>query len=194
MKHRTASLLLGAGVILALHGLGWCSEGGEHGGGHGLNWWDFTLRLLNFVILLAVMVKLLKKPLGNFLATRREDIQKLLEELKAKRLEAEKTTAEFKSKLAALDDQTKQIVDELLTEGEAEKQRIIDAAKKQAEYIKQQAEIAAQQEIKAARDRLQEEVSELSVAAAEEILRKKIKAEDQDRLVKDFMTRVVEAK
>jgi F-type H+-transporting ATPase subunit b len=54
--------------------------------------------------------------------------------------------------------------------------------------------LAAQQEVKAARDKLQEEVAALSIAAAEEILRKKMRADDQDRLVKDFMTRVVEAK
>jgi F-type H+-transporting ATPase subunit b len=194
MRQRTVSLLLGIGIFLALQGLGWCAEGGEHGGGHGLNWGDFLLRVFNFAILLALMVKLLKKPLSNFFATRREDIQKLLTELQAKRLEAERVSSEYKTKLSALDDQTKEIVAELLSEGEAEKQKIIDAAKRQAEYIKQQAQLAAQQEIKIAREKLQEEVAELSVAAAEDILRKHIKAEDQDRLVKDFMTRVVEAK
>ncbi|MGV8073643.1 MAG: hypothetical protein AB2L11_03635 [Syntrophobacteraceae bacterium] len=194
MRQRTVSLLLGTGIFLALYGLGWCSEGGEHGGGHALNWSDFLLRSLNFVIVVAILVKLLKKPLVNFLATRREDIRELLEQLQAKRLEAEKVAAEYQAKLSTLDDQTKQIVAELLAEGESEKQKIIDAAKKQAEYIKQQAQLAAQQEIKIAKERLQEEIAELSVAAAEDILRKKIKAEDQDRLVKDFMTRVVEAK
>lgn len=194
MRLKSLSLLLGAGAVLALQGTGWCSGGGAEGGAHHLNWWDFALRTGNFVILVAILVKLLKKPLGNFLTTRRQDIQKLLADLKLKQEDAARVSAEYKAKLAALDEETKKIVAELLSEGEAEKRKIIQAAERQAAYIKQQAEIAVQQEIKAARERLQEEVAELSVAAAEQLIQKNIKGEDQDRLVKDFMKRVVEAK
>jgi F-type H+-transporting ATPase subunit b len=194
MRVKSVSLLLGAAALLTMQGLGWCSEGAAHGGEHALNWWDFFLRLLNFAILLTILVKLLKKPLMNFLTARREDIQKLLAELEIKKQEADKASAEYRSRLAVLDTETKKIVDELLAEGEAEKQKIIEAANRQAEYIRQQAQLGAQQEIKAARDKLQAEVADLSVAAAEEILRKNIKAKDQDRLVKDFITRLVEAK
>lgn len=81
-----------------------------------------------------------------------------------------------------------------MLKGEAERQKIIDTANKQAEYIKQQAQLSIQQEIKAAKESLQEEVGELTVAAAEKLLRKHLKPADQDRLVRDFMTRVVEAK
>jgi F-type H+-transporting ATPase subunit b len=195
MRLKSLSLLLGAGALLALQGTGWCSGGGAEGAAaHHLNWWDFALRTANFVILVSILVYLLKKPMGNFLTSRRQDIQKLLADLQLKQQEAVQVSAEYRAKLAALDDETKKIVAELLSEGEAEKQKIIQAAERQAAYIKQQAEIAVQQEIKAAREKLQEEITELSVAAAKRILRKSIKAEDQDRLVKDFMKRVVEAK
>ncbi|MHC1744436.1 MAG: F0F1 ATP synthase subunit B [Syntrophobacteraceae bacterium] len=194
MRLKSLSLLLGAGAVIALHGTGWCSGGGAEGAAHHLNWWDFALRTANFVILVSILVKLLKKPIGNFLVSRREDIQKLLADLQDKQKEAAAVSAEYKAKLAMLDDETKKIVAELLSEGEIEKQKIIQAAERQAAYIKQQAEIAVQQEIKAARERLQEEMAELSVAAAEKLIRKSMKADDQDRLVKDFMKRVVEAK
>lgn len=194
MRMKTVSFLLGAGAVLAIQGIAWCSEGGAHDGGHGLNWFDFALRTGNFAILAFILYKLLSKPLGNFLVSRREDIKKLLADLEAKKREAEEISAQYKSKLAALDEETKKIVNELLAEGEAEKAKIIAAAEKQADYIRQQAQLAAQQEVKAARDKLQNDIADLSIAAAEEILRKKLKADDQDRLVKDFMKRVVEAK
>lgn len=194
MRMKTVSFLLGAGAVLVLQGIAWCSEGGAHDGGHALNWFDFALRTGNFAILAFILYKLLNKPISNFLVSRREDIQKLLADLEARKREAEEVSAQYRSRLAALDVETKKIVDELMAEGESEKSKILAAAEKQAEYIRQQAQMAAQQEVKAARDKLQEEIAELSIAAAEEILRKKIKADDQDRLVKDFMTRVVEAK
>ena len=81
-----------------------------------------------------------------------------------------------------------------MLEGEAEKKKIIEAAHREAEYIQQQAQVAIQQEIQAARDSLKDEVAELSVAAAQDIIQKQMQAEDQQRLVREFMTKVVEAK
>ncbi len=185
--------LLGAGLLVALHGTVMASGGGGEGGQH-LNWTDFMLRVVNFTIMAAILYKLLKKPAGGFFVSRRENIQKMLAELEGKKKEAELKTAEYKAKMAGLEEETKKIVDELIVEGETERKKIIESAKKQAEYITQQAHLAVQQEIKVAREKLQEQIAELSVAAAEDILRKKMKAEDQERLVRDFMTRVVEAK
>lgn len=152
------------------------------------------LRFINFAILFLVLFKLLKKPIAKFFTSRREEIQRLLAELERKQLEADQKNAECRAKLAVLEEETRKIVDDLIAEGEAEREKIIEAAQRQAEYIRQQAQLAIQQEIKAARDGLREEIGELSVAAAEEILRSSIKPDDQDRLVRDFMTRVVEAK
>ena len=192
MREKGALPLLCAASLLALQGVCWAAEGGGHGGG--LNWTDFAYRSVAFVILVAILVKLLKKPISTFFSSRREEIQQLLAELESKRLETEKRSAEYKTRLAALEDETKKIVAELVAEGEAERQKIIDAAHKQADYIKQQARLSIQQEIKAAKESLQEEIGELTVAAAEKILRKNLQPGDQDRLVRDFMTRVVEAK
>ena len=70
----------------------------------------------------------------------------------------------------------------------------MQSAQKQADYIKQQAQLAIEQEVKAARESLREEIGDLTVAAAEAMVRKNLGPADQDRLVRDFMTRVVEAK
>jgi F-type H+-transporting ATPase subunit b len=163
-------------------------------GGHELPWADFAFRVLNFSILLAVLVKLLKKPLAGFFVSRRDGIEKLLAETEQKRQDAEEKCAAYKARLDVLEGETAKILAEYVREGEAEKQKIIEAAERQALYLKQQAQIAIQQEVKAAKKSLQTEIGELSVAAAEELLRKKIGSKDQQRLVRDFMTKVVEAK
>jgi F-type H+-transporting ATPase subunit b len=194
MKGRFVSLLLSGGLLLVLGGVAWCSEEGAHGASHALNWSDFLFRALNFGLMVGILVWLLKKPASNFFASRRENIQKLLAELEDKKREAEGKSAEYTAKLAVLDAETASIVAELVQEGEAEKKKIIETALRQADYIKQQAQLAIQQELKAARESLQEEITELSVVAAEELIRKKLRPEDQERLVRDFMTRVVEAK
>jgi F-type H+-transporting ATPase subunit b len=170
----------------------WAAE--AEGGHHHLNWTDFTYRTVAIVIVVAVLIKLLKKPVANFLTSRREEIQRLLSELELKIAEAKAEQASAQAKFASLEEDTRKIVNELIAEGEAEKQKIIEAAHRQAEYIQQQAEIAVQQEVQTARDSLRGEVADLSVAAAQDIIEKKMKAEDQQRLVREFMIKVVEAK
>lgn len=159
-----------------------------------LNWTDFAYRVVATTIVVVVLVKLLKKPIANFLNARREEIQRLLAELEAKTAEAKAEHERVQAKLVSLEDETKKIVDELIAEGEAEKQKIIEAAHREADYIQQQAQVAIEQEIQAARSKLKDEVVDLSVEAAESIIQKKMRADDQQRLVNEFMTKVVEAK
>lgn len=184
--------LLGAVLYLAWVTSAWAEE--AEGGHHHLNWTDFTYRTIAIVIVVVILVKLLKKPFANFLTSRREEIQRLLSELEVKISEAKSEQARAQAKLVSLEEDARKIVNELIAEGEAEKQKIIEAAHRQAEYVQQQSQIAIQQEIQAARDSLSEEMVDMSVAAARELIQKRMQAEDQQRLIREFMMKVVEAK
>jgi F-type H+-transporting ATPase subunit b len=192
MRSRHFALL--AGMVLNFAWLGSALASEAEGSHHELNWLDFTYRTVAFVIVVGILVKLLRKPVSSFLSARREEIQRLLAELDAKTAEAKAEHGRVQAKLASLEEETRKIVDDLIAEGEAEKEKIIKAAHREAEYIQQQAQVAIQQEIQAARDSLKDEVADLSIAAAEDLIRKKMKADDQQRLVHEFMTKVVEAK
>jgi F-type H+-transporting ATPase subunit b len=185
-----AGAIIALGASLGLQDTAWCSAGGSGGP----PWGDFLLRLLNFSVMVGILIWLLKKPAANFFSSRRDTIQKTLDDLEKKKKEAEQHCAEYRAKLAALDRETESIVAEYVQEGEAEKEKIIQEAKKQAEYVKKQAAMAINQEIRAARESLQDEIAELSATAAEDILKKNIKFADQERLIHEFTTKVVEAK
>jgi F-type H+-transporting ATPase subunit b len=129
-----------------------------------------------------------------FFAKRTESIANTLNELEVKKEEAEKTYEEYKQKLSQLDKETDRILQEYIEQGEREKARIIANAEKAAAEIREQTDIAIGQEIKSAKEGLQAEIAELSVTAAEALLKEKIGAEDQQKLVDDFMKKVVEAK
>ena len=116
-----------ASLAVTMSGLAWASEAGGH---HELNWWDFCLRLMNFAIMLGLLIYLLKKPIGNFFVSRRENIQNTLNELEQKKLEADRKCAEYQAKLATLDKEVEQIVAEYVQEGEMERRKIIEAANK----------------------------------------------------------------
>jgi F-type H+-transporting ATPase subunit b len=143
----------------------------------------------------AVLVFIFKKfNLKGFFTKRTESIANTLNELEVKKAEAEKTYEEYKQKLSQLDKETDRILQEYIEQGEREKARIIANAEKAAAEIRVATDRAIDQEIKSAKEGLQAEIAELSVTAAEALLKEKIGAEDQQKLVDDFMKKVVEAK
>jgi F-type H+-transporting ATPase subunit b len=176
-------------AILMTAGMVWASEGGKS------MWPDFWQRLLNFAILVTVLVIIFKKlDVKSFFRKRTESIADTLNELEIKKKEAEKTYEEYKQKLSQLDKETDRILQEYIEQGEREKARIIANAEKAAAEIRVATDRAIEQEIKSAKEGLQAEIAELSVTAAEALLKEKIGAEDQEKLVDDFMQKVVEAK
>ena len=158
---------LGAGGLLVLlwAGMVWASEGGAS------KWPDFWYRVLNFVLMAGILVFVARKPIREFFAKRTQTIATTLTELEAKKKEAEKTYQGYKQRLAELDKETARILDEYRAQGEAEKAKIIAAAEKSAADIRAQADRAIQQEIAGATLALKREVAELSVAAAEKVLK-----------------------
>lgn len=191
---RSRRLATLSGIVLYFAWLGNALAAELEEGHHHLNWTDFAYRTVAFVIVVGILVKLLRKPVANFLNSRREEIRRLLAELEAKTAEVSSEYARVQTRLTSLEEETKKIVDELIAEGEAEKEKIIEAAHREADYIQQQAQTAIEQEIQAARDTLKDEVADLAIAAAQDLIRKEIKAGDQRRLVHEFMTNVVEVK
>ncbi|MDA8161857.1 MAG: F0F1 ATP synthase subunit B [Desulfobacteraceae bacterium] len=162
--------------------------------GHGLTHsqvMNFIWFCLNFTILAIVLVKYLRKPIGDALRGRTESIKTAFDELDKKRLDAERKYAEYEKKLSGMDAEADRILKSFVEQGEAEKARIIAQANDSAERIKAQAELYVQQELSKARIQLQKEVAELAVKMAEDMIKKSISEQDHHRLISEYLERVV---
>jgi F-type H+-transporting ATPase subunit b len=188
------SLVVVVSVLFAF-GLVWASsEGGGHGGESGVDKTkDLIYRLMNFAVLAGALFFLLRKPIANALAARRQGIKDQLDDLEKQKQEAEKQLAEEKQKLARLDKEVERIVAEYIKEGEAAKARIIEEAKGVAEKLQEQAKKNVAHEFQMAKQQLRAEMAEEAVAMAEDIIRKHIDEEDQKRIVDEYLTKVVVA-
>ncbi|MDO8723960.1 MAG: hypothetical protein Q7J31_17285, partial [Syntrophales bacterium] len=71
-------------------------------------------------------------------------------------------------------------------EGQAEKERIIAEAHKEAESLKKQAKAISEQEVRMAKQELRREVARLSLERAEIIIKDTINESDQERLIVDY--------
>jgi F-type H+-transporting ATPase subunit b len=150
-----------------------------------------TYRVMNFAVLAVALFFLLRKPVSQALSARVTGIQNQLDELEARKKEAEQKLAEYNQRLSRLDQEAEKIIEGYIQQGEAAKARILEEAKGTAEKLEEQARRNIENEFKQAKKRLQEDIIEKALVKAEEIVRGKITVEDQDRLVDEYLEKVV---
>ncbi len=193
-RRRCLSFLTIVAVLLILSsGLAFASSGGGHDAP--VKKWEVTdsARVLNFVVLAIVMVWLFKKFGVPALNGRIEGIKEDLEDLEAKKQAAKKELAKYREQLELLDKEAEKIIDEYTRQGEDAKDRILKEAESAADKLKDQATRNIEYEFDRARQQLQKDVVEKALTKAEQIIKARISEKDQDRLVDEYLEKVVAA-
>ena len=78
-----------------------------------------------------------------------------------------------------------------MKQGEEAKIRILAEAEAQAAKLEAMAKRNIEQEFKSAKTKLQQEISEKAMIKAEELIKASISSDDQDKLVDDYLKKVV---
>ena len=180
-------------LVLLVGGVFISSALGASGGEGGSKPWDSkdTFRVMNFAVLAIVLFFLLRKPISQALGSRIKVIKDELEDLEARKVAAEKKLAEYNEKLDQLENEGAKIVEDYIKQGNEAKQRILKEAESSAEKLKAQARRNIEHEFEQAKLTLQEEIVESSLEKAEEILKNKISEDDQNRIVDEYLKKVV---
>ena len=168
------------------------AEHAAEGGGHGKGWVSTdTYRLLHFIVLAGGLFFLLRKPLSQALGSRVKGIEDQLIDLEAQKAEAEKKLAAYNQKFAELDKESEGIVAEYVRQGEEAKIRILKEAEAAADKLKVQAQKNIENEIQRAKVRLQAEILDKALSKAEALIKEKVNADDQEKLVDEYLAKVV---
>jgi len=154
---------------------------------------DLIWRTMNFVVLAGGLIILLKKPVAQALAARRQGVKDQLDDLERQKQEAEQQLSEYKRKLSQLEKEVETIVAEYIRDGEALKAKIIEEAKASAEKLQGQAKKNIEHEFEKAKKELRAEMGGQAVAMAEALIKKNINDEDQKRIINEYLTKVVVA-
>lgn len=150
----------------------------------------FIFMVLNFVILMGILLWKLR-PAGHQVARERHDqIKSALDEAAKLRQQAADKLAEYEKRLSAADSEIKAMVEGMRKDAEADKARILDNAAKASAQMKRDAEARIAAEIELARAQLTREVTAAAAAATEKLLREKMGADDQNKLVSKFISEV----
>lgn len=186
---RGSAVMLVTGLILFCF-LGMAMASGGEGGTKGWVSTD-TYRVMNFTVLFVVLFILVRKPVAQALDGRIKGIKEQLSELEARKKEAEKQLSAYNEKFALLEQEAEKLIEEYIRQGNDAKARILEEAQAAAEKLEEQARRNIEHEFKKAKLQLREEILDKTLIKAEELINSKINDDDQEKLVDEYLEKVV---
>ncbi|MFW5908709.1 MAG: ATP synthase F0 subunit B, partial [Desulfosalsimonas sp.] len=126
-----------------------------------------TYRVINFVVLAAIIIFLLRKPVKQFFGDRTRLIREQLEDLESQKQAAEKKLEEYNDRLAALSRESEKIIEDYRRQGENLKAQILKEAEAAANKLEEQATKNIEREFARAKLQLETEVFDKAVEKAE---------------------------
>lgn len=156
----------------------------------GLSWQKMLLHLANFVVLALVLIFLIYKPVKKFMQKRQDEIKQKYQDAEDVKLKAQKDIDEANENAQKSQEAMKQMaleVEETKKQAEIEKEQILIEAKEQAEKIKEDARVKAQEEKELALKEAKDEVVDMAVNLAGNILQREIKKEDNSKIIDEAL-------
>ena len=193
--HKNLIITKGSAMMVILAVFLFCFVGtvaasSEENGGKGWVATD-TYKVMNFAVLAIGLFLILRKPVSQALDSRIKGIKDQLSELETKKKEAEKELVKYNERLSHLEQEAEKLIEEYIRQGNEAKARIIDEAKKTVEKLEEQARRNIEHEFKQAKIKLQQDILEKALVNAETLIKNNITTQDQDKLVDEYLEKVV---
>ncbi|MHB8172384.1 MAG: F0F1 ATP synthase subunit B [Thermincolia bacterium] len=154
----------------------------------------FGWQIFNFLVLLAILNKLLYKPILSTLEERKRTIRESLEKAEVARIEADKLQSQYQAQMLQAKKETQEIIEKATKMGEEMKEDIVKNAKNEADKAIKKAQDEIVREKNQAVAALREEVATLAVLAAGKVVGRAITVQDHEQMVKEFIAEAGELK
>jgi F-type H+-transporting ATPase subunit b len=154
----------------------------------------FVIQIINTIVLFVALRMLLFKPVSEFMQKRADGIANSLKDAETKNVEADGRKAEYEAKLAAADEEGRQMVREAALRAEARAAEIIKEAEQDAKNLKAKAELEIQREHEKALNALKDDIASMAVMAASKIIEKDLDEASHKTFVQQFIDRVGDTK
>lgn len=154
------------------------------------NWrpiFDLVMRWVNFVIIAIVLVKFGRKPIKDFLANRKEEIDYRIKKFEKQKKSAEEKIKETTKMLEDSMGRLEKIKQRIVEDGEKRKQQIIAAAQQESRLLLEGTQRKIENQIVEARNLIRSELIESAIALAEKRLPQEITTIDEQKLFDHFM-------
>lgn len=168
-------------------------------------WWEYPARWVNFAILAALLYWALVVPppalqelftfpgLKVIVAERAASIIEARDLAVQQREEAERLLSESEQRLGTIEEEVAVLLEDARADAERERERADVESKEQVEKVVELARRGLDAERVAAQQQLRRYVADLAVGMAEKSLKEHLTADDQDRLIRDYLARIGES-
>lgn len=145
-------------------------------------------KFVNTLIVVLILYKVAAKPLRNFFKDRSEGIRKSLADAEQARGDAERQLEEQRSKVADLEAELGRVRETGEKERQEMRSRMQADQEAQGKRLLEQTRNTIELETAKAQAELRDRAADLALGLAEDMLKKNIGPEDQDRFVSDYLS------
>jgi F-type H+-transporting ATPase subunit b len=147
-------------------------------------------QLINFFLLLALLTLVLYRPVTKMLRERKERIAKGLLDAELAEKRAAQAEAEYQKRLEEARREAQAILAQARENAEKERQAILARAQSEAQELRARTEQELERERREALQALHEQVADLAIDAAGRVLGQAVDSAAHRRLVRDFLSQL----
>jgi F-type H+-transporting ATPase subunit b len=151
-------------------------------------------QIISFLILLFLLRRFLWSKMLAVIDARKARIEKHLQEIEAVKKSVLDLRSDYQTRISGIETQAKMLTEQAVAEGFKAAQGIKKDAHLQAQQIIETAKDNIKYEIEKAKEVVKEQIIDLSIRAAEEVIQEKLTEEQDRRIVKDFLNKVGQVK
>jgi F-type H+-transporting ATPase subunit b len=152
-----------------------------------LNTGDIVFQLIMFIILLLLLKKFAWGPLMGIMKQREEHIANEILAAEKSREEANRALEEQRTLLKESRIEAQTLIENARKQGDIQREDIIKTARLEAERLKNAAKVEIETQKEQAVTALREQVASLSVLIASKVIEKELNANDQEKLINDYI-------
>ena len=157
-----------------------------------IDWFTVGAQALNFLILVWLLKRFLYKPILHAIDAREQRIAAQLADADAKKAEAQKERGEFQHKNEDFDRQREALLSQATDEAQAERERLLDEARKAADALRAKRQEALKREHQTLNDEITRRTREEVFAIARKTLSELAGTSLEERMSKVFTRRLQE--
>lgn len=151
---------------------------------------EIVAQIISFLILFFILRSIAWKKILKLLDDRKERIANEFKNIENNKLELANIKADYENKLSNIDERAKNAVKEAVKEGVLAAESIRKQAYYDADKIIKDAKVHVGIELEKAKEKLKDEIIDLTIDATSYVIRERMDDEHDKKLIADFIERI----
>jgi len=149
--------------------------------------YDLIMMWLNFAILVLVFIKYGKNPIKGFFKDQRESISRMIGDIEAQKEANFAQIRQTKQLMQDSSDRFESIKEKIIVEGEAKKQEIIEAARRESQLMMDNANFWIERQVLQAKQKLKSELIDDAFGQVVQRLPRALTPEDKQKSINRYL-------